>query len=433
MSGSFKFNCTPDSAPKNPTPITPVTNGYSVLMPTLAATKNTCLKSPIKCWTSATPESAHRSYGGKRGEKDGHDIGPTRNSIKKTDRTPTIKAAKLTSKGSSHYDDTSKIASSTNSTPSVQGYSECTPHKSPKSVKPFKSKSADYIRPEVTIPQKSKSADAILRVPKEASKHEETKGEVKPPSSSVIAQCRKLIEESKKPCPPEPSQPVNVPQVCEPENVPTKSESCMETSQASSKQNEDNLSKPLSLEECQKLINEPLKQCDSEPAQPENVQEMDVPTKIQSSTEGDDINDLVASPDSERDHLAPNLDGADTHSPSPGKSNLTILPVNSQTPRQMSPIGHPHLDNQQDKITISINCSISEKINSVHLHYEGPKSAQREERNEEDTSVETDVLSVEYTERSKELRWGVEHRLRQESEELVNMTDEDESISNIDK
>ncbi|VDO00985.1 unnamed protein product, partial [Rodentolepis nana] len=256
------------------------------------------------------------------------------------------------------------------------------------------------------------------------------------PKQLSLEECQKLINELSEQCDSEPDQP---------ENVPNKSESCIESSKASSKrdcdEDEDNLSKPQSLEECQNLINEPSEQCDSEPDQPENVPEMNCTSELHGSTESGGINELVTTPDSEKDNSAPNLDCADNHDldndkphdSSPGKSNLTILPVNSQTPRQMSPIGHPHLENQQDKITISINCSLSEKINSVHLHYEGPRSAHREERNEEDTSVETDVLSVEYTEKSKELRWGVEHRLRQESEELVNMTDEDESISNIDK
>ncbi|VDN98654.1 unnamed protein product, partial [Rodentolepis nana] len=343
MSGSFKFNCTSDSAPKNTTPITPVTNGYSVLMPTLAATKNACLKNPLKCWTKTTPESAHHR---PNSVKNGHDNGITRNSIKKSDKTPTIKAARLASKGSSHYDDTPKIvnspssrntAESTNSeycTPSVQGFSEVISHKSSKNAKPFKSKSADYIRPEVTTPQKSKSADAMLRSPKESSKthckQEVTKQEENHPDPIVIAHCQKLIADSQKPCLPESSQPVIAPQTC----APTKSESDMKASKTHCKQKktkqEDIPPKPLGLEECQKLIADSQNPCPPETSQPVIAPQTCAPTKSESDMKASKTHCKQKETKQEENHPDPTVIAhcqkliADSQNPCPPESSQPI-------------------------------------------------------------------------------------------------------------
>ncbi|KAM3185766.1 hypothetical protein ACTXT7_005710 [Hymenolepis weldensis] len=475
MSRSFKSNWSSDYVPKSAPPITPIKNGCSVLMPTLAATKGISSKSLLKCLSCAIPESNHhRQYFAKKGEKDGNDIRSQRSSVQSTIKTPpTIKNVKLTTENSSSYEDTPKIVNPPNSpnaeesaspeyaTPAVQGYDESIPEMSipknnPKVDKPLKSHSADYIKPEVTVPQKSKSADAVLPIPQKTSEHDATAQENNPEKSlsadpvnfDTVQDINDLVKSPNS----EEGQVVPDPEV----TVPDTSEGAdtvlpipQEASEHDATAQENNPEKSLSAEYDQKLTTDPLKSSISESSNPANNPDTSDLTKLQSGVEDSpvnfdtvqDINDLVKSPNSEEVQIASNSDYENIpdscndkpQSPVPEKSKLTIRPVTSPTPRQMGPIGLPHPGNQQDKITISINCSISEKINSVHLHYGGPKSAHREGTDEEDTSVDTDVLSVEYTEKAKELRWGVEQRLQQESEELINMTDDDESLSNSDR
>ncbi|VDL61539.1 unnamed protein product [Hymenolepis diminuta] len=118
MPRSFKSGWNSDYVPKSATPITPIKNGCSILMPTLAATKgNQSSRSLLKCLSCAIPESSHhRQYFAKKVEKDGNDIRSQRNSVRSTIKTPpTIKNAKLTAENSSTYEDTPKIVNPPNS------------------------------------------------------------------------------------------------------------------------------------------------------------------------------------------------------------------------------------------------------------------------------------------------------------------------------
>ncbi|VDL58949.1 unnamed protein product, partial [Hymenolepis diminuta] len=290
------------------------------------------------------------------------------------------------------------------------------PENNPKVDKPFKSHSADYIRPEITVPQKSKSADAVLSIPQEVSEQVANAEENNPEKSLSVEDDQKLTNEPLKSSISESSNQENNPEtndltklqsgvedspvnfdgaqdindlikspnsdegqigpdseVTVPETLEgadTVLPSPQEASEQVANAEENNPEKSLSVEDDQKLTNEPLKSSISESSNQENNPETNDLTKLQSGVEdspvnfdgAQDINDLIKSPNSDEGQIGPDsevtvpetLEGADTILPSPQEASEQVANAEENNPeKSLSVEDDQKLTNEPLKSSIS--------------------------------------------------------------------------------